>query len=347
MTHSREAQYLGVYVPELKKHVSLLGEIKPQLFSNPVTADTLKDLDILSYFREDYDFNDHHYHWHLVYPPGGIKGADDKMHRVIDRQGELFLYMHSQMIARYKAELLSWGLDMGYPWGYEDIVQFGYTPTPLLRKIYGDRPPFKGWYEVHNPNISKDDADSFPPKKKLMMWRDNIHQAITDGVLHTKKKDGNPGTLKLTKDNAMNWIGIAVEAESKELQEVSPGSGELLDCDMYGNLHNLGHNKFAEIGYSDKNPLGVMADNYSSPRDPVFWLWHRHIDDFHLAVMKKYSHDLKEFMPKAKIISLNIVPEDSDSSTLLGGITTYLSQPSPEDNEVHAKLAMSLTSGSW
>ena len=271
---------------------------------------------------------------------GGVAGADknSKMHRVIDRQGELFLYMHSQMIARYKAELLSWGLDMGYPWGYDDIVQFGYTPPPLLRKTYGERPPFKGWFEVHNPNLPEKYLSSFPPKKDLMKWRDNIQRAISDGFFHTKTKDGKASTFTPKEDKMMNWVGIVVEAESKELQEVSPGSGEFLDRDMYGNLHNLGHNKFAEIGFSEKNPFGVMADNFSSPRDPCFWLWHRHIDDFHLAVMKKFSHNLKEFMPKVEIASLGISPQDSKSATPLGGITTYLGQPCPEQYEVNAKI---------
>ena len=49
----------------------------------------------LDWFREDPLANQHHEHWHVVYPVGGVPdgrgGATGK-----DRQGELFFYMHQQ-----------------------------------------------------------------------------------------------------------------------------------------------------------------------------------------------------------------------------------------------------------
>lgn len=50
----------------------------------------------MAYFREDISVNSHHWHWHLAYPftwtpaLGGSK----------DRKGELFFYMHQQMMGR-------------------------------------------------------------------------------------------------------------------------------------------------------------------------------------------------------------------------------------------------------
>lgn len=54
----------------------------------------------LSYFREDMGINIHHWHWHLVYPhtmdgDSGIEIVNK------DRRGELFYYMHQQVLARY------------------------------------------------------------------------------------------------------------------------------------------------------------------------------------------------------------------------------------------------------
>lgn len=46
----------------------------------------------VAYWREDYGINAHHWHWHLVYP------IDMEVDR--DRKGELFYYMHQQMLAR-------------------------------------------------------------------------------------------------------------------------------------------------------------------------------------------------------------------------------------------------------
>ncbi|ROT61245.1 prophenoloxidase [Penaeus vannamei] len=50
----------------------------------------------VSYWREDYGINVHHWHWHLIYPPG--MGVDR------DRKGELFYYMHQQIIASSPSE---------------------------------------------------------------------------------------------------------------------------------------------------------------------------------------------------------------------------------------------------
>ena len=60
---------------------------------------TASDLDIehrLAYFREDLGINLHHWHWHLVYPFTGPRNLVDK-----DRRGELFYYMHQQIVARW------------------------------------------------------------------------------------------------------------------------------------------------------------------------------------------------------------------------------------------------------
>lgn len=140
----------------------------------------------------------------------------------------------------------------------------------------------------------------------------------------------------------MNWVGVVVEAEDHDLQEVEPGSGEYINRDLYGSLHNFGHDKFAEIGYKEdplkSNPLGVMSSNVGSPRDPCFWLWHRHLDDFRLAIMKKYTHSLDEYAPEVKIIEVKILPKDPASTTPVGGISTFLGPPNLDLNEVNAKI---------
>ena len=335
LTHSKIAHSMGIVAPSLKFHSQFKSDKKPPL-SNPVTADTMVGVNTLAYFREDYDFNDHHWHWHLVYPYAG----NGKYQRVIDRQGELFLYMHSQMIARYNAELLSWDLDMTHAWGYDDVLTYGYTPVPGLRDKYGARPPWQGWYEDHSPHLSEEEA---PPKKKVLIgWHNNIFRAIEEGHFITEKVNGESGKLMLTKENTMNWVGIVVEAENRELQEIAPGSGEFISRDLYGSLHNNGHDKFAEIGYkeytSDQNPLGVMSSNIGSPRDPCFWLWHRHIDDFRQVVVKKYVHSLDEFKPDAEIKELKVAPQDQASKTPPGGIATFLGPPQLSHNECNAKL---------
>lgn len=54
LTHSELAQTLGVVAPGLIYHADFKKVVKVPL-SNPSSADTMKGLDILAYFREDYD----------------------------------------------------------------------------------------------------------------------------------------------------------------------------------------------------------------------------------------------------------------------------------------------------
>ncbi|WP_041619446.1 hypothetical protein [Stanieria cyanosphaera] len=70
--------------------------------------------DRLEFWREDPLINEHHEHWHLVYPttpfPPVSGPKPDKGYTLGDRHGELFAYMHEQMLARYDAERLAVGL---------------------------------------------------------------------------------------------------------------------------------------------------------------------------------------------------------------------------------------------
>jgi hypothetical protein len=59
------------------------------------TASNLELEHRVAYFREDLGINLHHWHWHLVYPFNGPREIARK-----DRRGELFYYMHQQMVAR-------------------------------------------------------------------------------------------------------------------------------------------------------------------------------------------------------------------------------------------------------
>lgn len=59
------------------------------------TASNLEEEHRLAYFREDIGINLHHWHWHLVYPFEAAREVVAK-----NRRGELFYYMHQQIIAR-------------------------------------------------------------------------------------------------------------------------------------------------------------------------------------------------------------------------------------------------------
>ncbi|XP_033127104.1 hemocyanin G chain-like, partial [Anneissia japonica] len=79
----------------------------------------------VSWWREDVGLNWHHAHWHQVYPWSGIEINGKPTTK--DREGELFYYMHTQMLARYDAERLAVGLLRVIPFDNWNIpIQEGY-----------------------------------------------------------------------------------------------------------------------------------------------------------------------------------------------------------------------------
>jgi hypothetical protein len=353
LTHSRDAQKRRIVIPPLKNHAIFLSQRIAALSASTahpsdqiivagevVTPDTMQGPALLSYWREDYDYNDHHVHWHMVFPGTGVV-VDDVNVKVIDRQGELFLYMHSQMVARYETEGLCWNLPLVRPWNqYDDVLESGYVPVPGLIEFYGGYPPFSSWYATKNPNIP-DTKDQPVPRAQLETWRDNIYGGIKDGYFWTKDKAGERAKLPLTADNCADLVGTVVEAESAALQIQPDGSS--LDIDTYGNLHNFGHDKFAEFGYhnylSKTNQYGLMISNFGSPRDAAFWPWHKHIQYFGRLAAAKFPQDITAHQGEVMLSDLVLRPQNRHALHYNeGGITTVMGPPAVNLLESKAKL---------
>lgn len=98
----------------------------------------------LAWWREDPGLNEHLEHWHVVYNPAGVPGGERK-----DRHGELFLYMHRQLLARYEAERRAVGLEPVQSWYPFTVAHdpWGYDPGPGLAPRYGTRSPNQKWQE--------------------------------------------------------------------------------------------------------------------------------------------------------------------------------------------------------
>ncbi|CAL4187724.1 unnamed protein product, partial [Meganyctiphanes norvegica] len=85
----------------------------------------------VSYFREDFGLNSHHYNWHLVNLPG------------TPRRNDYFIWNHLQMVARYNAERFSVGLPRVV--AYADLrqpIEVGHSPNlGFDNDEFGERPP--------------------------------------------------------------------------------------------------------------------------------------------------------------------------------------------------------------
>ncbi|KAJ8948073.1 hypothetical protein NQ318_008424 [Aromia moschata] len=234
--------------------------VEPIEISKDYTASDLEPEHRLAYFREDMGINLHHWHWHLVYPFEADRKVVDK-----NRRGELFYYMHQQIMGRYNFERLSnnmkraerfidWRSEIkeAYFPKLDSLVASRFWPARMEnQKLSNLR------REVDQINIDIDE---------LERWNDRIFEAINSGVVRTEQ-----GEMKqLTEFEGIDILGNMVESSI-----LSP------DRSFYGDLHNMGHVFISYIHDPDHRHLeafGVIGDSATAMRDPAFYRWHAYID---------------------------------------------------------------------
>jgi len=258
--------------------------VRPELFapSRPAEATgrttALTPEEALDYWREDPFANEHHDHWHQVYPFAGmprfqealvwtetsdraglaallaaldpaedwpaflamatpqeilgrlgpliqavpdfgdfVSRLEPSAYRVLfrlnDRQGELFYYMHTQMLARYDAERLSLGQQRVTAFGpavFGAPIPEGYTPGP-------DLPGFTS--RAPDEALPQSDVDL------LGQWQAALDAAVASGDLI--RTVGPPRSVD------SDTLGDAMEAAQSQLTG--------LRRESYPGMHHAGH----------------------------------------------------------------------------------------------------------
>ena len=97
--------------------------------------------------------------------------------------------------------------------------------------------------------------------------RDNHLQAAQDGFY---RLDGQQVTMN------QELVGSTLEANAGSVE----GAAWSDPSSTYGNFHNFGHVLLAALADPNGPAMpGVMTSPATAVRDPVFFRWHRHIDD--------------------------------------------------------------------
>ncbi|XP_023168266.1 phenoloxidase 2 [Drosophila hydei] len=238
------------------------------------TASDREDEQRLAYFREDIGVNSHHWHWHLVYPASGPMEVVNK-----DRRGELFYYMHHQLLARYNVERFCNNLKRTIPLSnLRDEIPEGYFPK-ILSSINNRTYPAR----ISNQLLRDvDRPDGNIEISELERWRDRVLAAIDQGFV-----ENSQGTrIPLDEVKGIDILGNIIEA-SNTLS---------VNNQFYGNLHNQGHTIISFAHDPDARHLedfGVMGDVTTAMRDPIFYRWHGFIDSVfnkHKALLPVYDN---------------------------------------------------------
>nr|P14750.3 RecName: Full=Hemocyanin A chain; Short=HcA [Aphonopelma sp.]CAA34771.1 unnamed protein product [Aphonopelma sp.] len=239
----------------------------------------------LAYFREDIGVNAHHWHWHVVYPSTYDPAFFGK---VKDRKGELFYYMHQQMCARYDCERLSNGLNRMIPFHNFNEPLGGYAAhlTHVASgRHYAQRPDGLAMHDVREVDV-----------QDMERWTERIMEAIDLRRVISPTGEYIP----LDEEHGADILGALIES-----------SYESKNRGYYGSLHNWGHVMMAYIHDPDgrfRETPGVMTDTATSLRDPIFYRYHRFIDNVFQEYKKTlpvYSKDNLDF-PQVTITDVKV-----------------------------------------
>ena len=148
------------------------------------TASDREEEQRVAYWREDIGVNVHHWHWHLVYPGEAGNLSNAEAMRVVnkDRRGELFYYMHGQIVARYNLERFSNGMNRVRPFGnFREPIAEAYFPK-LIRssnmRSYPGRVANQLLRDVNRP-----DNNTVVSISDMELWSGRLLEAIDQGFI--------------------------------------------------------------------------------------------------------------------------------------------------------------------
>lgn len=229
------------------------------------------------WWRQDPKLQQAHGTWHVINANVGIPSDSALGGQLKDQQGELFFYFHRLLVARYDMERIALGMSRVRPWNdyHRDIDPWGYNPGPIFTPTFSPRLPGKKW-----ENVPAGAALPFPATvDQMAVQRDRLFEAAQSGRFVIDQPPKLPQFIPVS----ANLLGATTEAGVGSVERVpfngnsSQFSEDLYDS-FYGNQHSLGHVFFAALSVDPDKP-GVMSNNETSPRDPLFFRWHKQIDD--------------------------------------------------------------------
>ncbi|HYO65445.1 MAG TPA: tyrosinase family protein [Archangium sp.] len=211
----------------------------------------------LDSFREDSGLNEHVDAWPVLYPAAGHPDPSSPERRLRpEGRAEQVACLRQQLLARYDTERLGFGMPRTVPLGdYASPINEGYDAG---LPGFAPRPP----------GLSPRDLPGYGVTDHAMR-RDLLFTAASSGLLW---REETPLVIEHLEQ-------LADTAES------NPGSvdGEAWADPLgpYGAHHHLGHVLLGCLtAPQNKTGLpGVLASPSTAARDPLFYRWHRHVDD--------------------------------------------------------------------
>lgn len=237
----------------------------------------------VSYFTEDVALNSYNYYRH-IYNPFFLNETHDYN---TEGRGELFLYHHQQIIARYFLERLSNNLFSIKPITFTHPIRYGYNSN--LRYPNGKPFPIR-------PDTMRVNEDTNFEFQLIDDFYRRLFDAVDLGFIITAAGE----KLSLRESTGVDYLGHLIEATASS---VNPK--------FYGKIFNLAMKAFGHVvdfNYNNDVAPGVLENYETALRDPLYYrlvaslinLYNRH-----KSHLESYNHEDLSF-PGVKINGVEV-----------------------------------------
>lgn len=214
----------------------------------------------LHYWLSDPGLHEFHVRWHIDNP----FWWNEAVYQVPrDRKGELFLYVHHQIVCRYNAESLSNGIGEVEPLGLtpEYRIPEEYIPD-VVNMDYKD-------FFIRPANTPMSNFDDGSILNVLREYCQRVSQGIEDGYFVAPNGDH----VLFQGENGTDILGATIESSSVHSANLA----------YYGSFHNFMHRLLAGMLRTDKYPIpGIQSHSETAMRDPAFYRIHKKVDNLYL-----------------------------------------------------------------
>jgi len=208
----------------------------------------------LSYFMEDIGLNTYYYYSHMDYP--FWMTGKDYMTRT-ERRGELYLFRHQQILARYYLERLSHGMGIIPTFSWMTDIRTGYYPA--LRYYNGEYFPIRDNY--YNPHKEY----NYYAVDMVTTYERRIRDAIDKGYFITY--DGTK--YDLMKPESIDFLGKLIRGTMDVNERRFFGYLEYFAKMLLGtSMTTMSHQRTIP---------SVMEHFETSMRDPMFYQLYKRI----------------------------------------------------------------------
>jgi len=229
----------------------------------------------LSYFMEDIGLNTYYYYFHMDYP---FWMTGKNYMTTMDRRGELYLFKHQQILARYYLERLSNGMGVIPAFSYMADIRTGYYPA--LRYYNGEYFPTRdNFYNLYNEH-------NYYEIDTINTYERRIRDAIDMG--YVRLADGTK--IDLTKSESIDLLGKFIQGTANKADRRFYGYLEYFAKMVLGTSMTRMHRQ--------RNIPSVLEHFETSMRDPMFYQLYNRIINFYWSFknhLPTYTHNELRF----------------------------------------------------